>query len=109
MNLNMIPVIIGATSGNTIAGESGVSGSWSYQFNLPTAMIFDQLQNMYVMDSGNNRIQKWTPGATYGITVVAATMSSPRGMKFSTTGSLVVADMSYHRIISFALMCRKFQ
>ncbi|CAF1577914.1 unnamed protein product [Rotaria magnacalcarata] len=98
----------GATNGSTFCGQTGVAGSWSYQFSSPTAILFDQAQNMYVMDSGNNRIQRWSPGSTYGITLVTAAMSSPRGMSFDNMGNLVVADMSYHRIDSFAILCRKF-
>ncbi len=48
---------IGAANGSTIAGQSGVPGGWSYQFSSPTSITFDQYGNMYVMDSGNNRIQ----------------------------------------------------
>jgi hypothetical protein len=48
--------LIGASSGTTIAGQSAVSGSWSYQFSSPTSIIFDQYGNMYVMDAGNNQL-----------------------------------------------------
>lgn len=70
-------------------------------------VLYDQYGYLYIMDSGNNRIQRWIPGATYGITVVAATMSNPRGMRFDAVGSLVVADCSQHRVISFGMQCRK--
>lgn len=100
--------VSGAAVGNTIAGQSGISGSWSYQFNLPTSIMFDQYGFMYVLDSGNSRIQKWTIGMNYGITIISATMSSPLGMQFDFSNNIVVADTSYHRIISFSNLCRKF-
>lgn len=100
---------LGATSGTTIAGQSGTSGSWAYQFSLPTGITFDNYNNMYVLDSGNSRVQLWKPGATYGITVVATTLYSPRGIKFDSAGNLVIADTSYHRILSFNMICRKFK
>ncbi len=63
---------------------------------------------MYVLDTGNARIQRWIPGGSYGITVAASPMSSPHGMQVDRLGNLVVADTSYHRIISFGITCRKY-
>ena len=62
---------------------------------------------MYIMDAGNDRIQCWSPGSTYGVTVAAASMANPRGMAFDPSGNLVVADMSYHRMVLFPVTCRK--
>ena len=62
---------------------------------------------MYVLDSSNDRVQKWMPGASFGITVAATTLASPLGMQFDTLGNLVIADTSYHRILSFGIVCRK--
>ncbi len=63
---------------------------------------------MYILDSGNNRIQKWTIGATYGITVISTTLSTPLSMAFDFSNNFFVADSSNHRIINFNLMCRMF-
>ena len=63
---------------------------------------------MYVMDYNNDRVQKWFPGASYGVTVAAVNMYNPYGMKLDPVGNVYVADTSYHRIISFNLNCRKF-
>ncbi len=52
-------------------------------------------------------MQKWFPGASYGTTVISATMSSPSGMNIDLLGNLVIADTSYQRILSFGLTCRK--
>ncbi|CAF1562543.1 unnamed protein product, partial [Rotaria magnacalcarata] len=95
----------GAAVGTTVAGQSSVSGTWSYQLNLPTAIIFDQHGYMYVMDAGNSRIQRWLPGMTYGVTVVASTVSTPYGINFDFAGNIIVADTSNHRIIAFSITC----
>ncbi|CAF4305802.1 unnamed protein product, partial [Rotaria magnacalcarata] len=97
--------VYGATTGVVVAGESSVAGSFSYQLNSPTSITFDQYSNMYVLDTNNNRIQRWTPGATYGITVVSASMSTPLGLKFDFSGNLYVADYNNHRIASFKIYC----
>lgn len=70
--------------------------------------MFDQYGYMYLLDAGNSRIQKWLPGMTYGVTVVASAMSTPLGMTFDLSNNIIVADTSYHRIISFNTFCRKF-
>ncbi|CAF4969011.1 unnamed protein product [Rotaria sp. Silwood1] len=99
--------IAGAVNATTVAGVSGVLGVSSSQLHYPTAITFDQYNYMYIMDSGNNRIQRWWPGSTYGVTVASASLNNPRGMAFDTSGNLVVADQSYHRVVSFPVTCRK--
>lgn len=68
----------GATSGITVAGGNG-PGTAANQINFTAnssgiiddegGIYVDATGNLYVADYGNNRIQKWTPGATSGITV----------------------------------------
>ncbi|CAF5157484.1 unnamed protein product, partial [Rotaria sp. Silwood1] len=41
----------------------------------------------------------------YGITVVAAPMTNPRGLTFDANGNMIVTDNNNHRIISFAMYC----
>ncbi len=100
-------MFIGASVGSTVAGTTGTSGSWSYLLSSPTSMTFDPYGYMYIMDYGNARIQKWYPGASYGTTVVSATMNLPIGMRIDRLGNFFVADTSYHRIVSFGITCRK--
>lgn len=97
----------GAAVGITVAGQTGVSGTWSYQLNLPTTITFDQYNNMFVMDAGNSRIQRWLAGMSYGDTIVVAAMSTPFGMTLDFAGNVIVADTSNHRIVSFNMVCRK--
>jgi hypothetical protein len=60
---------------------------------------------MYVMDSGNNRIQR----STYGVTVASGSLYNPRGLTFDPSGNLATADYSYDRVVSFAVACRKYR
>lgn len=92
----------------TVAGESSVAGPFSYQLNGPTSITFDQYTNLYVLDANNNRIQRWSPGATYGITVVSASMNTPYGLKLDSYGNLYIAEYNNHRIAAFKMYCRKF-
>ncbi|CAF4993534.1 unnamed protein product, partial [Rotaria sp. Silwood1] len=95
----------GASLGATVAGSTSDPGPWSYQFDDPTAITLDQYGCLYILDYSNNRVQKWYPGASYGITVASGSMNFPVGMTFDRLGNLVVADSSYHRMISFNIMC----
>ncbi len=100
---------VGAAIGLTVAGQSGVAGSWSYQLNTPSSVIYDQYGYLYIMDAGNDRIQRWIPGGNYGITIAStSTMNTPRGMHFDSYGDLVVTDEYMHRVISFNILCRKY-
>ena len=98
---------IGASVGVTVAGSTGDAGPWSYQFSSPTSITMDPYGYLYIMDFSNERVQRWWPGANYGVTVAAANMYNPYGMAFDTLGNIFVADTSYHRVISFGMTCRK--
>lgn len=98
----------GAVTATTVAGSTSDPGPWSYQFSNPTAITFDQLGFMYILDFGNDRVQKWWPGASFGTTVVATDLANPLGLRFDRLGGMVIADTNYHRILQFGLTCRKF-
>ena len=53
------------------------------------------------MDSGNNRAQRFAPGSTYGVTILAMSFSNPRGMRLDTLGNTYIADASNDRVIMF--------
>ncbi|CAF5011905.1 unnamed protein product, partial [Rotaria sp. Silwood1] len=95
----------GASVATTVAGTTGSVGPWSYQFSSPTSIMLDPYGYIYVLDTGNARVQKWFPGDPYGITILSATMSSPMGMSLDFSGNLFIADTSYHRVLSFPLSC----
>lgn len=92
-----------------MAGQSGVAGANSYQLNSPTWINLDSDNSMYILDVGNNRIQRWFSDATYGVTIVASSsLANGRGMSFDLSGNLIVADYANHRILSFNNTCCKW-
>ena len=103
----------GATTGTTVAGASnGSSSTASTKLNSPYSLYVDANSNVYVGDYGNNRIQKWAPGATAGVTVAgsaagtagstASLLSGPDGLYIDASGNMYVADYTNNRVQEFA-------
>jgi hypothetical protein len=67
-----------STNGTSVAGGNG-QGSASYQLSLPYSVYVSKITNaIYIADSGNNRVQRWSSGATSGVTIAGngATISN---------------------------------
>eukprot|EP00928_Gymnodinium_smaydae_P036410 TRINITY_DN25458_c0_g1_i1.p1 TRINITY_DN25458_c0_g1~~TRINITY_DN25458_c0_g1_i1.p1 ORF type:complete len:606 (-),score=137.69 TRINITY_DN25458_c0_g1_i1:76-1893(-) len=64
---------------------------------------------LYISDSGNNRIQKWWPGASQGVTVAGGNgkgnredqLNHPVGLHVTEDATIYVADYQNHRIIKW--------
>ncbi|CAF5135885.1 unnamed protein product, partial [Rotaria socialis] len=61
-----------ASVASTVAGTTSSAGPWSYQLNTPSAIMMDPYGFIYVLDTGNARVQKWYPGNSYGTTILSA-------------------------------------
>ena len=83
----------------TVAGGHG-QGFAANQFDGPTDVKLDDAGNLYVADSLNNRVQRWAPGATTGVTVAggngkgwaANQFDQARAIAVDSVGNLYVAD-----------------
>ena len=72
------------------------------------------LSQMFIADTGNSRIMKWTMNYTAGGTcIVGCTGTSgssqtqlrnPRDLKFDASGNLYVSDQGNHRVQKFAII-----
>jgi sugar lactone lactonase YvrE len=105
----------GAISGTTLAGMTPYFGDRSDQLYYPQTLVVDTNQNMFIVDGGNNRIVKWTIGASSGVIIagsntegtLANQLYNPYSIAFDSSGSLFVCDAENNRIQKFAISCRK--
>jgi V8-like Glu-specific endopeptidase len=85
----------------------GATGTATGQFTNPDAVATDDDGNIYVTDTGNHRIQKFTSTGTFLTTWgtpgnATGQFSSPRGIATDSAGNVYVADTGNHRIQKFA-------
>jgi sugar lactone lactonase YvrE len=115
---NRIRRITSAGVVTTLAGSlSNTSGSTdgtgtNARFNAPQGVAFDSAGNVYVGDTGNNRIRRITSagvvttlaGSLSNLTGSAngtgtnATFNAPRGVTVDSAGNVYVADGINHRV-----------
>jgi hypothetical protein len=107
----------GATSAPGVGEYSGDGGSATLaDLNLPFAVAFDGAGNMYIPDSGNNRIRVvYRTGALAGTintfagngnaafagdgqAAINASFYAPSGLAFDVAGNLYVADTQNNRV-----------
>ena len=99
----------GAT-GDTLTATSAL-------LNSPKGVFFDKFNNMYIADSGNNKIRKvknycysgcsniiktfagtGVASFTDGMAATSATLNNPTSVVVDSSGNVVIADTNNHRI-----------
>jgi len=112
LRLDSTTGILTRVAGNGTTGFSGDNGpATSAQFYFPTGIAVDSSGNLYIADTGNNRIRKVSNGV---ITTVAgngsggfsgdngaatgARLSNPQGVAVDTAGNLYIADVGNQRV-----------
>ena len=101
---------IGAFNWTLVAGVSGSSGSTSRLLYNPCDVTFDWMGNMYVVDTGNHRVQFFRVGESNGTTIAGVTLSSgsssillnsPFSVAVDGQFNVYVSDYNNYRIQKF--------
>jgi sugar lactone lactonase YvrE len=80
--------------------------------NSAQGVIVDQMGSVYVADSGNNRIMRFSAGSKEGSIVVGGNgeeqqpnqFNNPQGLSFDRQGNLYVADTGNSRVQKFNII-----
>lgn len=90
-------------------GNIGTRGSGPGEFNFPTQIAIDKKGNIYVVDTGNFRIQILEPGedfmtfikevGSYG--TAYGQLGRPKGISLDKDGNIYVTDAMFHGVTVF--------
>jgi hypothetical protein len=89
--------LIGSTSGENgtnVAGFTTGGGSSYSELDLPTGIFIVSNGIMYILDSGNYRVLRWTVDQPLGFVVAGGQGSGTTLNKISTSYGLYVDDQS---------------
>jgi sugar lactone lactonase YvrE len=110
---NVVNHIIATVAGNGSAAYAGDGGAaTSASLNYPYGVAMDSSGNLYVADTGNNRIRRVDANGVIttvagngsggysgdGASATNASLNSPAGVGLDASGSLYVADSSNNRV-----------
>ncbi|CAF1026806.1 unnamed protein product [Adineta steineri] len=104
--------IVKWVNSSTALTVCGSYGSNSNQFINPKGIFIDTAANntLYVVDSGNHRVQMWLPGATSGKTVAGITgyygtglnqLWNPLAIVVDSNQNMYIADVTNARILQW--------
>ena len=101
--------------------NQGLPAATDSTLRAPTNITFDSKGNLWVSDTGNNRVLEFKPVAgaftngmaastvlgqpsfvSSGSGTTATTIFSPRGLSFERNGELVLSDSFNNRVLTFA-------
>ena len=108
---NVVRWSIGASNWTLLAGDfGGAGGTASNRFAYPSDVILDPMNNLYVADSSNHRIQFFFDGQTNGSTIAgftgvngsnASSFDFPSVVALDSQLNLYVCDLRNHRVQKF--------
>ena len=106
-NADFIPASSGAGAGSSppqgVSAFEGGKGKENGQFDFPRGLATDNAGNIFVSDTNNGRIQKFSPSGVF-LSVIGKTgkgpgeFAEPGGIAVDASGNIYVADVANHRV-----------
>lgn len=88
-----------------VTAFEGGHGSGRGQFDNPRGMATDRAGNIFVADTNNTRIEKFSPNGTFITSIETSDtghgIGEPSGVAVDSSGNIYVVDASNHRIQKF--------
>jgi serine/threonine-protein kinase len=92
-----------AQSSTPIGSQTVVADSDSNGLSLPGAVVLSQNENVFIVDTGNNRVveEPWNGSTkTYAAqTTVVSDLASPGGIALGANGTVFVVDTGNNRVV----------
>ena len=84
--------------GPALQAQLSISGAGGFAFNRGTAgLALDRVGNLFLTDTGNDRVRKVTPGDV-GVISTVVTGAEPRGITIDGQGDIFVAETGANRV-----------
>jgi len=94
--------LITTVAGTGTPGADGDGGTAAAAaLNSPESVAIDSANNIYIADTGNNKIRKITPDGN--ISTVLDGLNNPEYVAVDSTGAVYVADTGNDRVVKIAL------
>ena len=94
--------LITTIAGTGTPGADGDGGTAAAAaLNSPESVAIDSANNIYIADTGNNKIRKITPDGN--ISTVLDGLNNPEYVAVDSTGAVYVADTGNDRVVKIAL------
>ncbi|UJR06790.1 hypothetical protein I4U23_011077 [Adineta vaga] len=100
------------TTGQTVAGIAGNSGTASNKLYSPFSLAVDTSNTLFIADRYNNRIQKWFSNASNGTTLAGQFngisgsglnyLNQPGSVVIDSSGNMFIADIYNYRVLFWA-------
>jgi uncharacterized protein (TIGR03437 family) len=91
--------LVSTVVGNGQAGFNGDGAGQGVQLQSPAGICVDSAGNLFIADTGNNRIRKQTADGTVTTVAGPGGLNAPRGVAVDAAGNLWIADTGNHRVL----------